>query len=186
MSPSKLFGLLWGQFAPFMNWLVVITGTNGYVSPALGGFLLWIALIILLTIMISVFVIMLIIIESYFVMFAGIILAGFAGSNWTMDYWQKYLSYVGAVAIRLFCTSLLLGLMTTELTSLEWPNISIDMTSTGATSIITNTSVIISSLIKMLGVFGFNMLLLLLVPFKAAKMLNGSIKVNLGDVIHYK
>ena len=51
-----------------------------------------------------------VIVEVYIVTSAGVILLGFGGLKWTMDYAQKYLIYCMAVGIKLFVMFLVLGL----------------------------------------------------------------------------
>ncbi len=177
-SPSEFFNAMWDQFFPTISAIMVAAGSVGLVSSATGNFLFGLSGIIIICIFIMVFVVMLTLIEAYFVLFAGIILAGFAGSSWTINYWQKYMSYVGGVAIRLFCTSILLGMITAQWTNPTW----LIQVPEGS-SWITNSTVVIKNLLSMLGAFGFDMVLMVTIPSKAASMLNGTVNASLGEAI---
>lgn len=125
--------------------------------------------------------------EGYIVMNAGIILLGFAGSSWTQSYWQKYLSYVGGIAIRLFVMCLILGLIQRQvlndslqvgLSGSDYLNAYINKTDTLA-PIANLMSAAIKTLIDML----ICTFLILKVPAMAGSMLTGTVNSGLGDVI---
>lgn len=117
--------------------------------------------------------------ESYIVMNAGIILLGFAGSSWTQSYWQKYLSYVGGIAIRLFVMCLILGLIRTMMMT-QLSDISLVVqTSSGILGLLLIMGGMIKFLVSML-IFTF---LILKVPAMAGSMLTGTVNSGLGDVI---
>lgn len=117
--------------------------------------------------------------EGYIVMNAGIILLGFAGSSWTQSYWQKYLSYVGGIAIRLFVMCLILGLIRTMMaTQLSDINLAVQ-TSSGIPGLLLIMAAMIKFLVSML-IFTF---LILKVPAMAGSMLTGTVNSGLGDVI---
>lgn len=58
------------------------------------------------------------IIESYFVISAGVILMGFGGSSWTSEYAKKLLVYAFSVGVKLFVLQLVIGLAQTVLLDL--------------------------------------------------------------------
>ncbi|MCC2644935.1 MAG: Type secretory pathway TrbL component-like protein [Burkholderiales bacterium] len=182
-SPSGLFKQIWDVYSPTLYGITIAAGATSLVDTAIGMFLLGLSGVIIICILVIVFSTMLVMVEAYFVIFGGIILAGFAGSSWTLNYWQKYLSYVSGVAVRLFCTSLLLGLISAQMHDHSWitpiPEISLNILKVGESikDFLTNT-------ISMLGVFGFNMILMLTLPSKAGAMLNGSVNAGLGEAIN--
>ena len=179
-SPSNLFDGLFGHLGPTISTIILAAAATGLLSTSVGIFLFQLATVILACIFIIVIVVMLTLIEAYFVIFAGIILAGFAGSSWTMNYWQKYLAYVAGVAIRLFCTCVLLGL----LTAADWSWIKpLPDTSAGIVAAFTHPGDVVANLLAMLGVFLFNMVVMVTLPSKAAAMLNGSINAGLGEAV---
>jgi P-type conjugative transfer protein TrbL len=59
-------------------------------------------------------------IESYFVIYGGILLLGFGGSPWTRDIPKNYLVYALNVGVKLLVTYLVVGIGITA--SNEWPN----------------------------------------------------------------
>lgn len=180
-SPSALFDLIWSTYYPTLSGLLVAVGTANYINSSIALFLLAIAGMIIVCIFIMIFVVMLVLVESYFVIFGGIILAGFAGSSWTLNYWQKYLSYVSGVAVRLFCTSLLLGLIAAQMHNPTW--ITPIPTELNLHNITDYIGAFLTNTIAMLAVFGFNMVLMLTLPSKAAAMLNGTVNASLGEAI---
>ena len=179
-SPSALFDSIWSAYYPTLNGIILIAGAANYLNSSVALFLLGLCGMIIICILTMVFVVMLTLIEAYFVMFAGIILSGFAGSSWTMNYWQKYLSYVGGVAIRLFCTSLLLGLISTQMKNPSWI---VPLPKLDPLSVTDYLGTFLTNIIAMLAIFGFNMILLVTIPSKAAAMLNGSVNAGLGEAI---
>lgn len=125
--------------------------------------------------------------ESYIVMNAGIILCGFAGSSWTMGFWNKYLSYVGGIAIRLFVMCLILGLINERLLA-----DSILINTAGGDylrAVAANTDTIapltnlMSAVIKLLVDMIICTFLVVKVPAMAGSMLTGTVNSGLGDVI---
>jgi type IV secretion system protein TrbL len=179
-SPSAIFDLIWGAYSPTLNGIVLVAGTASLIDTAIGLFLLGFAGMIIICIFVMVFSVMLVLVEAYFVIFGGIILAGFAGSSWTLNYWQKYLSYVSGVAVRLFCTSLLMGLIAAQLHNPTWIKPVPDFTLLHPEDYM---SAFLTNLIAMLAVFGFNMVLMITIPSKAGAMLNGSVNASLGEAI---
>ena len=120
--------------------------------------------------------------EAYIVMNAGVILIGFAGSSWTMGFWNKYLSYVGGIAIRLFVMCLILGLVQITITK--------DLTSLNAAALaytadfeLSKMSGLVSEEIKMVIDVLILTFLVVKVPAMAGSMLTGTVNSGLGDVI---
>lgn len=116
--------------------------------------------------------------ESYIVMNAGIILCGFAGSSWTQGFWNKYLSYVGGIAIRLFVMCLILGIIQKLLIS-DLQGLSIVASDQSIEALPALMGVLIKLLIDVL----ICTFLVVKVPSMAGSMLTGSVNAGLGDVI---
>lgn len=125
--------------------------------------------------------------EAYIVMNAGVILLGFAGSSWTMGFWNKYLSYVGGIAIRLFVMCLILGLIQRQIL-LD----SIQITTAGSaylnafangTDTLAPIANLMSASIKTLIDLLICTFLVIKVPAMAGSMLTGTVNSGLGDVI---
>lgn len=55
------------------------------------------------------YTVMKILFQTYFLLYAGFILAGFAGSSWTFNFWQKYLQSISYVAIKFLATCFIMG-----------------------------------------------------------------------------
>ena len=185
-SPSAIFQQQWSLMWPTLSALIT-TGTAASVSaggfslsPSLGNFLFGLAGAIFICMLIMCITVMLTLIEAYFVMFAGIILCGFAGSSWTLNFWQKYLSYVGGVAIRLFCMSILMGLLSNQWANPDAWLLKIEMTAIG---IISAPVTDFQNLFALMGVFMFDMVLMVTLPSKAAAMLNGAVNAGFGEAI---
>lgn len=175
-SVSTLFDILWNNYSTIVYSLLGAVGVSSIFSTAIANFLLLIAAIILICIIITCIVVEITIIEAYIVLFGGFILVGFAGSSWTLNYWQKYLSYVGGLALRLFLTSAIIGLIISQFDN---PTINAAISVTSITSI----SSIIVPLIVMLAVLALNLAILLTIPSKASSLLNGQVNASLGELV---
>ncbi len=116
--------------------------------------------------------------EAYIVMNAGVILCGFAGSSWTMGFWNKYLSYVGGVAIRLFVMCLILSVIQKLLIN-DLSGLSI----TAADQSIDALPALMGAMIKLLIDVLICTFLVVKVPAMAGSMLTGTVNSGLGDVI---
>ena len=112
------------------------------------------------------------IIEAYFVLFGGFFLVAFAGSSWTKSYWEKYLSYVVAVGVRLFFTALILGVLQTTWKDNSW----VPKSASEITELPFN-------LLSMLMVLTLDVVLMVTLPSKAAALMNGAVQAGLGEVM---
>lgn len=179
MSPSSVLDIgstLWNQ-----NWSFVSAIPTAYlITMGLPFVLLSAGVYILMAIM--AFTLFMTALEAYIVMNAGIILCGFAGSSWTQGFWNKYLSYVGGIAIRLFVMCLILGLIYRQvlenqvqigLTGAAFVKNPIDATQAAF------IGAVIKTFIDML-VCAF---LVVKVPAMAGSMLTGTVNSGMGDVI---
>lgn len=61
-----------------------------------------------------------ILLQAYLLIYAGFIFAGFAGSAWTRNYWERYTSATISVGAKFLVVSLLLGVLNTQMQS--WAN----------------------------------------------------------------
>src|SRR5437870_13590663 len=50
-----------------------------------------------------------VLVESFIVIGAGVLFLGFAGSQWTRFFTERYLSYVASVGVKLFVLYLIMG-----------------------------------------------------------------------------
>jgi P-type conjugative transfer protein TrbL len=172
VSPSSIMNYLECQYAKPAGALAILS-----LSPV-GGNLFGMMLFAVLTLMISIPVaLMITMIDAYVVIFGGFILCGFSGSSWTQSYWQKYLSYVGGVAIRLFVTCLILGMVIQSFSVLDSMQI---LSLAGA---FTDPASVATYIEAMFGLLFFNVVAMVTIPNKAAGMLSGSISGGLGEVI---
>jgi P-type conjugative transfer protein TrbL len=169
-SPSSILNVancLWNQvFAEIGNMNLAQSIIYGlpFVAIVVGVYIL--AAIMAVGLLISA-------IQSYIVLFAGFVLCGFAGSSWTQNYWQRYLSYVGGVAIRLFVTCLMLGIVEQNTNYLFSKMIGM-----GTTDWIGFLSNLLLVFVSML----INTILVLKIPATAGSVLSGTINSGLGDL----
>lgn len=119
--------------------------------------------------------------EGYIVLNAGVILLGFAGSSWTQGFWNKYLSYVGGLAIRFFVLCLILGLVKTTIENdmISLQNAMNQLSTQPLSAMVDLVTQQIVNVIDML-VCTF---LVLKIPQTAGAMLTGSVNAGMGDVI---
>lgn len=179
MSPSAVLDIgstLWTE-----NWsFIKSVPTTGLITLGLPLVLLSIGVYILMAIM--AFTLFITALEAYIVMNAGVILCGFAGSSWTQGFWNKYLSYVGGIAIRLFVMCLILGLVYRQVLDNQ-----LQVEVTGAAFIKDpndiNQAAFIGSVIKILIDMLVCTFLVVKVPSMAGSMLTGTVNSGMGDVI---
>ncbi len=176
LSPSGIINIglcSWNSLFAFLGSNVGWTSMLNAMIYALP--MVFMTLLITMVAIIMALALVMLALESYIVLFGGFILCGFAGSGWTQSYWQKYLSYVGGIAIRFFVMCLILSIMQSQLNTLF-------------TSIVSASSG--TDYVKLIGVF-FNTLIcmvinafiVLKVPAMAASMLSGQVSGGLGDFI---
>ena len=177
ISPSAIMNYLECQYA------IPAAALAGASFSPLGGQLFAMLLFAILVLIMSIpIALMITMIDAYIVIFGGFILCGFSGSSWTQSYWQKYLSYVGGVAIRLFVTCLILGLVLKSFSNLD--NLTIPTLHVGGVDTGVKDPTAIATYIEaMFGLLFFNVIAMVTIPNKAAGMLSGSINGGLGEVI---
>ena len=177
VSPSSIMNYLECQYAIPAGALAV-----GSFSP-MGGDLFAMLLFAVLTLIVSIPVtLMITMIDAYVVIFGGFILCGFSGSSWTQSYWQRYLSYVGGVAIRLFVTCLILGMVIQSFSVLD--NMTIPtLHVVGVNTPVPDPAGMATYIEAMFGLLFFNVIAMVTIPNKAAAMLSGTVSGGLGEVI---
>ena len=89
------------------------TGTFQYITLKLSLAMVQVFLFVVLSIL--AFDLMKVILQAYFVLYAGFILTGFAGSSWTMSFWQRYMQVVFAIGIKFLTVCFLLGILSRNL-----------------------------------------------------------------------
>lgn len=85
------------------------TGAFDYITLKITLAIMQVILLIVLSL--TAFYIIKVILQAYFLLYAGFILTGFAGSSWTIGYWQRYLQAVSGIAIKFLAVSFLLGVL---------------------------------------------------------------------------
>ena len=128
------------------------------------------AVVIALTFAVIACQLLVALVESYFVLSAGVIFLGFGGSRWTNDFVQKYLGYAVATGVKLMMMYLIIGAANSI--SASWP----DMLNASAD----NQAVLQTSLVVLIG----SMMLAFLswqIPALAASMLAGSPNLTAGS-----
>jgi type IV secretory pathway TrbL component len=171
-SPSALWSKEWEIFGKLITVLLIAAAGGGILSTATGVFLFQLGGGLFMIMLSTVIITMWIIVQTYFVLFVGCFLAGFSGSSWTMNYWQKYLSFMAGAGVKLMTVSIVIGFMNTQMNSPTW--ITDDVGAT--TSLLTN-------FLSTIGVFLFDLALLFGLPRLADSLLSGTISAGLGDVV---
>ena len=184
-SVSGLFDLMWNAMAYPMGIIIGLAATSGILSSATGTFLYGIAGVIILAMLIACVSVMWLLVRAWIVIFGGFILVGFIGSNWTRNYWQKYLSYVVGVGLSLFGLGLVLVVI-----SAQWANCSSwlpALPDVKITSFITDTmgvlGTLILRLIVTLGVIFFDVVLIIGAPSIGTQLASGAVNAGLGELI---
>ena len=89
------------------------TGSVSYLTLKLTLALMQVMLLIVLILI--AFSLIKIILQTYFLLYAGFILTGFAGSSWTMSFWQRYLQAVFGISIKFLAICFLLGVLSAQM-----------------------------------------------------------------------
>lgn len=118
ISPSAIMSI----FPCVSNAIHSIADTVGIVEYITAKIAFGIVLIIIFFILLFIaYMVMEILIKTYFVLYVGFILTGFAGSSWTSSYWQKYFKTICATAIKLFTVCFIMGIMHHQI--IEWTDL---------------------------------------------------------------
>jgi len=126
-------------------------------------------LVILLAFVVIAAQLVVTLVEMYIVIGAGVILLGFAGSPWTLQFAERYLSYAVAVGIKLFVLYLILGLGS-AIVGEYTPTIAQAGLTTDALFVL-----IAGSLIYMFVAYS--------IPSFAGSLLGGSVNLTLGSAV---
>jgi type IV secretory pathway TrbL component len=110
-------------------------------------------------------------IKTYFLLYVGFILTGFAGSSWTMDYWQRYLQQISAMALEFLTQCVLLGVLKSQVDS--W----VTLLTNANSDIMTLSGVFIN----MLGVSIIFVTLMYSMPRWIGGNLAGKVRLKLDD-----
>ncbi|HLX53628.1 MAG TPA: type IV secretion system protein, partial [Aquella sp.] len=76
-----------------------------------------IQVILFIVLIFIAYYLMQIMLQAYLIVYAGFLFAGFAGSAWTKDYWQRYISTTISVGIKFFVVCLLMGVLNAQMKS---------------------------------------------------------------------
>jgi type IV secretion system protein TrbL len=94
------------------------TGTLDYITLKITLAIIQVLLFIVLIFI--AYCLMQIMLQAYLIVYGGFLFAGFAGSAWTKDYWQRYISTTISVGVKFFVICLLMGVLNTQMKS--WAN----------------------------------------------------------------
>jgi P-type conjugative transfer protein TrbL len=112
LGPSEIVS----NFSCISNAISAVTdGTGAFDYITLKITLAIMQVILLVVLSLTAFYIIKVILQAYFLLYAGFILTGFAGSSWTMGFWQRYLQAVAGVAIKFLAVSFLLGVLMVQM-----------------------------------------------------------------------
>lgn len=169
-GPSEVIG----HFSCLADSIHVITDDTGAFQYITTKFTLSIIQVLLFIILAFIaYTLMKTIIQTYFLLYVGFFLTGFAGSSWTASYWEKYVSALSEMAIKFLSISLLMGVVKVQMAS--WANII-----NAANDDIYKLS---AAVIQILGSSFIIALIVYQLPEWAASRLNGSIKLRYGSEV---
>ena len=115
LGPSKMMG----YFSCVTDSVHNATDNTGALQFITVKFTLAIMQVLLFVILsVMAFCIIMIYVQMYFVLYAGFILTGFAGSSWTLGYWEKYMHTISYIAIKFFVIAILMGVL--KSTMITW------------------------------------------------------------------
>jgi P-type conjugative transfer protein TrbL len=115
MSPSGLMG----YFTCTLDLFHFAGETTGMVTYIVTKIVLALTEVLLFVVMVLIsYQIIELYIKTYFLLYAGFILSGFAGSSWTFNYWQRYFQQVIAMGVEFLMMCILLGML--KYNALDW------------------------------------------------------------------
>ena len=112
MGPSEIMG----NFACVSDVVHQITDSTGsldYLTLKISLAIMQVMLFVVLALF--AFYIIKVFLQAYFILYAGFILTGFAGSSWTRTFWERYIQAVAGIAIKFLTVCFLLGILTTQM-----------------------------------------------------------------------
>ena len=134
--------------------------------------LLAVSLLLLFVVLMSIAYLMLeVFIKTYFLLYVGFFLTGFAGSSWTMSFWELYLKSIFAISFEFLVQCVLLSVLRDE--TKHW----ILLLNEAAH----NISALSGAFLNMLGVALIFLMLIHSIPKWFSRNLVGKIHVNLSD-----
>jgi len=145
------------------------TGVMSYLTIK---FMLAISLLLFFLVLISIsYLLMEVFIKTYFLLYVGFILTGFAGSSWTFNYWQRYFTQISAICLEFLTQCILLGVF--KMQANTWIGLL-----TNANSDLDN---LVGAFIQILGVALIFMYLMYTMPRWAGQQLAGEVRLRMSD-----
>ncbi len=112
LGPSEIIS----NFSCIANAIHQVTDSTGSLEYLTLKFTLAIIQVVLFVVLsLIAFYLIKVILQTYFLLYAGFILTGFAGSSWTMSFWQRYIQAISGMAIKFLAVTFLLGVLTTQM-----------------------------------------------------------------------
>src|SRR5438132_7881972 len=106
LNPTDVFD----QGLALANKILNATAARGLLDKFLASVLAGItALVVVIAFAIIAAQLLVVLVESFIVIGAGVLFLGFAGSQWTRFFTERYLSYVASVGVKLFVLYLIMG-----------------------------------------------------------------------------
>jgi P-type conjugative transfer protein TrbL len=167
VGPSEILGNF-SCFAESIHRLSESSGAIEYITTKISLAIMEVILFIVLAFI--AYCLIKVILETYFLVYAGFLLAGFAGSSWTMSYWQKYFQAISGVAIKFFTICLIMGGLMAQMQS--WVSL------INAAHSITELAAVV---LRVLGTAVIIALIVSQLPEWAAATLAGHVNINLGQ-----
>ena len=169
-GPSEIMG----HFACLADSIHAITDDTGsfeYITIKLTLAIVQVCLFVVLAFI--AYSLMKTILQTYFLLYVGFFLTGFAGSSWTSNYWEKYVQALSGMAIKFLSVSLIMGVLTIQMKG--WTN---------------NINAADGDIVKLGGilvqVLGSSIIMALTIrelPEWAASSLSGSVNIRFADGI---
>ncbi|MBY0380045.1 MAG: type IV secretion system protein [Burkholderiales bacterium] len=168
VTPSSMVG----YFTCISDVVHQSTDSSGVFAFLTTKYLLAITLILFFVVITCIaFLLMEVFIKTYFLLYVGFILTGFAGSSWTINYWQRYLQQISAMALEFLTQCILLGVLKTQA-----DNWLILLNKTSA-----DLSDLIAALINIFGVSLIFLLLMYTMPRWVSNKLAGEVRLKLDN-----
>ena len=168
ISPSKILSY-YSCAMDNAQGVVEPTGTVSYITikivMAISEVIFFITMLVIAYLVVEIFI------KTYLLLYVGFILTGFAGSSWTMSFWQRYLQQIVATAIEFMVMCVLLGVVNNM--TIKW-----ELLITGPNK---DIYTIASVFYSILGVALMLSFLMYSLPSWAGAKLSGEVRLRLDD-----
>jgi P-type conjugative transfer protein TrbL len=171
LGPSAILG----YYSCIAEMVQMVTDQSSSLGDLTSKMTLAIVQVIVFVVLIFIaFYISMVILQAYALIYIGFIFAGFAGSSWTWDYWQRYFGAIISIGVKFMAVCFLMGVFQVQMQS--WA------TDIASVKNIADASAIIT---RICGTSLFVALALFKLPEWLAAKLSGQVMAGIPNISQY-